>query len=68
MVGGLRRVLKVTRDTPAALSGAINAGDLLTRIDNVVLKGAQSEAVAVLLAGPPGSEVELELPNADETP
>ena len=68
LASGLHRVLKVSRDTPAALSGAINPGDILTRIDKVVLKGVQTGAVAVLLAGPPGSEVELELLNADGTP
>ena len=59
LASGLHRVLKVTRGTPAALSGVINAGDTLTQIDNVVLKDAQSEAVVVLLTGPRGSEVEL---------
>ena len=46
---------------PAADSESIKAGDTLTRIDNVDLKVTQSEAVTVLLTGPPGSEVELEL-------
>ena len=68
MASGLHRVLKVTRGTPAALSGVIKAGDTLNRIDSVVLKDAQSEAVMVLIAGPLGSEVELEFPIANGTP
>ena len=52
LASGLHRVQKVLRDSPAADSGVIKAGDTLTRIDNVVLKVTQSEAVAVILMGP----------------
>ena len=56
------------QDSPAADSGVVKAGDTLTRIDNVVLKATHSEAVAVLLTGHPGSEVELELMSANWIP
>ena len=56
------------RGAPAAVAGVIKAGDTLTRIDNMVLKNTQSEAVMVLLTGPPESEVELELLSANGIP
>ena len=39
LASGLHRVLKVRRDTPAALSEAIKAGNILTQIDNMVVQG-----------------------------
>ena len=68
LANGLHRVQKVQRVAPAAIAGVIRTGDTLTRVDNMILKNVQSEAVMVLLTGPPESEVELELSSANGIP
>ena len=67
LANGQRRVQKVLRDAPAAKAEVIKVGDTLVRIDNMLLKDIQTDTVAALLVGPPGSGVELELIGANGT-
>ena len=61
LANGQHRVQKVLTDTPAAKAEVIKAGDTLVQIDDMLLKDTQTDTVAALLAGPPGTGVEMEL-------
>ena len=67
LANGQHRVQRVLTDTPAAKAEVIKAGDTLVRIDNMLLKDTQTDTVAALLVGPPGTGVELELISTNGT-
>ena len=65
LANGQHRVQKVLRDAPAANAEVIKTGDTLIRVDNMLLKDIQPDAITALLMGPPESGVELELVSAN---
>ena len=65
LANGQHKVQKVLRDAPAANAEVIKTGDTLIRVDNMLLKDIQPDAVTALLMGPPESGVELELVSAN---
>ena len=58
MEDGFVKVIAPIDDTPAQRAG-IKAGDLVTRIDNVNLKGKNLDEAVELMRGKPGSSISL---------
>ena len=66
MEDGYVKVVSPIEDSPAAKAGIL-AGDLITRLDNIPLKGLQLEEVIKKMRGQPGSKLVLTMSRKGES-
>jgi carboxyl-terminal processing protease len=64
MEDGLLKVVSPMEDTPAARAGIV-AGDVITQVDGVPIKGLTLNQAAEKMRGAPGTEVRLEIVRKD---